>query len=360
MRSWVCSLLVALAMEGAMGMAEPLLEHAKVFTHGESGYKIFRIPAVETAPDGSLIAFAEARKNGPGDPGWEGQDIDLVCKRSADNGRTWSAMTVIEDPGELWSAANPATVVDRDTGRVWLLYLRCKPGCSSHKSRPGTEDMQTFARHSDDNGATWSEPTDLTRVARDMGDPQWQSSVVGPGGGIQTRTGRLAFAAWKHPFAVFALYSDDHGATWKRGQFVPDCRGNENQLVELADGRILMDIRQCDGPHRWLATSADGGETWSAPRPGVAVTPVCCAIERCPPASGDRNRILWTGPAGPKRSNLVVRVSSDEGETFPGERRVLDGEAAYSDLTILKDRTVGILWEHQGILFTRLGLDFLK
>ena len=145
-------------------MAGPPLEHVDVYTSGDDGYKIYRIPAIEAAPDGSLLAFAEARKYGGSDPGMGKQDIDLVLERSTDNGRTWSTMKIIEDPGELWSAANPATVVDRQNGRVWLLYLRSKPGRSTDTSRPGTDDMQTFARWSDDNGATWSEPLDLSKA----------------------------------------------------------------------------------------------------------------------------------------------------------------------------------------------------
>jgi sialidase-1 len=100
-------------------------ESTDVFAERTGGYFAYRIPALETAPDGSLIAFSEARKYNLGDPGFGKQDIDLVYRRSTDGGKTWSSMRVIEDPGELWSAANPATVVDRTNGRVWLLYLRC-------------------------------------------------------------------------------------------------------------------------------------------------------------------------------------------------------------------------------------------
>jgi len=98
-----------------------------------------RIPAIETAPDGSLLAFAEARKYTLDDPGFGKQDIDLVLRRSTDQGQTWSPMRVIEDPGELWSAANPTTVVDRQTGQVWVFYLRCKPARNTDTARPGPE-----------------------------------------------------------------------------------------------------------------------------------------------------------------------------------------------------------------------------
>jgi sialidase-1 len=278
-------------------------------------------------------------------------------------------MRVLEDPGELWSAANPATVVDRATAKVWVFYLRSRPGRSTDTSRPGTDDMQTLARWSNDNGLSWSEPLDLTTVARDMKDTAWRASVPGPGGAIQVRSGRLLVPVWKAPYAVFAIYSDDHGRSWQRGQFVPGNQGgDENQVVELADGRILMDIRQNSGPHRWFAESADGGKTWAEPRPGLAVTPVACAIERLTlqGTGAQPNRIVWTGPKGPERRQLTVRLSYDEGRTFKLERQISEQYAAYSDLAILKDQSVGVLWErgvergYQFITFTRLGLEFLE
>jgi sialidase-1 len=353
--------------EQARPAAAPI-ENADVFVERVGGYFAYRIPALETAQDGTLLAFAEARKYNLEDPGFGRQDIDLVLRRSTDGGRTWEPMQVIEDPGELWSAANPATVVDRTNGRVWLLYLRCKPQRNTHTARPGTDDSQVLARTSDDAGRTWSEPIDLTAVSRDFADPKWRVSVVGPGGMIQDRKGRLVAAIWKfEPFGNFALISGDHGKTWHRSAFVPGS-GDECQLVELTDGRLLMDIRQGKGPHRHLSTSRDGGETWSKPRPGVTVSPVACAIERYTSKAGgdDRDRILWTGPKGPGRQNLVVRISYDEGETFPVERPIAAGHAAYSDLSILKDRSVGVLWErgadhgYQTITFTRLTREFLE
>ena len=318
-----------------------------LFVERTGGYFAYRIPAIETAADGSVLAFAEARKYNLGDPGFGRQDVDLVYRRSTDGGKTWSPMTVIEDPGELWSAANPATLVDRTNGRVWLLYLRCKPGRNTDTARPGTDDSQVLARTSDDHGMTWSGPVDLTSISRDMADPKWRISVVGPGGMIQDRRGRLLAPLWKfEPFGNFAIYSDDNGKTWQRSAPVPG-PGDENQLVELADGRLLMDIRQETGPRRTLSISEDGGKSWSQRRPGLPVSPVACSIERytLKSAGDDRNRLIWTGPKGPDRQNLVIRVSYDEGQSFPVERLVASGPAAYSDLTILKDKSIGMLWE---------------
>jgi len=368
MKNILVAAFLAVSLVAAAARAQSTPVQVDVFVSGTQGYHTFRIPAIETAPDGSLLAFAEARKYNADDPGYGKQDIDLVYRRSTDGGKTWSPMKVIEDPGELWSAANPATVVDRQTKRVWMLYLRCKPERSTETARPGTDDNQVLARTSDDNGQTWSEPIDLTKVSRDMADPKWRTSVVGPGGMIQDRKGRLIAPLWKfEPFGNFAIYSEDHGKTWQRGRMVPG-RGDENQLVELADGQILMDIRQNSGPHRWMSASGDGGKTWSSQRPAGAVTPVCCAIERLTAkAAGDaRDRILWTGPKGPDRKTLVARVSYDEGKTFTNERLISPQFAAYSDLTILKDKSVGVFWErgveqgYQFLTFTRFNLAFLE
>ncbi len=344
-------------------------EQADVFVAGQGGYAAYRIPALEVAADGTLLAFAEGRKNNLGDPGYEGNDIDLVLRRSTDGGKTWLAPQIIEDPGEGWSAANPATLRDRDNGRIWLFYLRCKPGRNTETARPGTDDSQILARTSDDAGQTWSAPIDLTTVSRDLADPKWRCSVVGPGGGIQTRDGRLAFAVWRYePWGAFAMFSEDHGRSWHRGELVPGLAGDECQLVELADGRIMIDVRQQNGPRRAKSISGDGGRTWSAVQPGETVTPVCCAIEAYTrkAAGEDRDRLLWTGPKGPARTNLVVRVSYDDGRTFPHERLIAAGPAAYSDLALFKDRSIGVLWErgaergYQFITFARFNREWLE
>lgn len=354
--------------------------HVDVFTSGTEGYHTFRIPALVTAPDGTLIAFAEGRKENTGDPGRG--DIDLVCKRSTDNGATWSPVKVLDDPGQGWGASNPTPVTDRDTGRVWILYNRWEPGHGTESCRPGTDNNQTWARYSQDHGATWSEPIELTRASRQY--DEWGAMFLGPGGAIQARGGRLIVPAAMKPdiynfylsvggftgatslMRAYVLYSDDHGKSWKRGALVK-AQTNENQVVELEDGAILMDARQGAGPHRWRIISQDGGQSWSNPAAGQVVTPVCAAIERFTLRSGGgRNRILWAGPAGPGRLKLVARLSYDEGQTFPLEKVLYDGLTAYVDLAMLGDGSAGVLWERgisrlsQFISFTRLRLGDLE
>ncbi len=68
-----------------------------LFESGTDGYNTFRIPAMTTTPNGTILAFAEGRKQGSSDTG----DIDLVLKRSEDNGRTWSKLSIIWDDGNI-------------------------------------------------------------------------------------------------------------------------------------------------------------------------------------------------------------------------------------------------------------------
>jgi sialidase-1 len=333
-----------------------------VFVSRQDGFFGYRIPAIVTASDGSMVAFAEGRKNSMSDPGFAKQEVSLVTKRSTNNGATWSAMKIIETPDKFGSAGNPAPVLDRDTKRIWLFYLRCKPQRSAVKtSRPGTDDTQLGLRWSDDNGLTWSERLDITSVSRDMSSTNWKSTVVGPAGVIQDRNGRVIAPAWKLlPWQNFAIFSEDHGKTWARGGFVPGNEGgDESQLVELADGRILMDTRQGGkGLHRWFSTSNDGGKTWSTRRAGLEVTPVCCAIQRwtLKSAGDDKNRIVWTGPKGPGRSNLVARISYNECETFGPEHMLYEGPAGYSCLSKLNDGSMGVLFEREKSHF----ISFIK
>jgi sialidase-1 len=347
-----------------------MVTHVDVFTAGSEGYHTYRIPAIETGADGSLIALAEGRKFSRADPGHDDNEIDLVCKRSRDGGRSWGDLTVLDHPGERWSACNPEIVLEGATGCLWEFHCRTKPGRTGANARPGSKDVQAWTSYSDDNGATWSEPRDISDAV--LNEREFNAAYFGPGGAIQASDGRLIapltrISASGDSSEVVVIYSDDRGAHWRRGDAMPGTQAcGEPQVVELADGRIMMDARQDRGtPHRWLAESNDGGRTWSVPRKGQTVTQVCCSVSRYTLASGgsDRNRILWTGPKGPDRNRLVVRISYDEGATFDAERLISDEPAAYSDLAVLHDGAAGVLWErddYRFISFTRLERDFLE
>ncbi len=354
-------LLSAPAAPDALG--QTVTERIVVFRSGTEGHFAYRIPAIVRTADGTLLAFAEGRRDNLHDPG--GGHINLVYKLSRDGGKSWSSLRYVDRSHEGWAASNPTAVVDQRTGRVFVFFNRWRPGKGASNSRVGTRDNEAYFRYSDDNGLSWSDPIDITTVARDVA--HWHNVVFGPGSGIQASSGRLIVPAYgqrprSHPIwrAAFALISDDGGKSWQRGEWLAvNC--NENQMVELDNGHILVDARQEGGtPHRWLAESPDGGIHWQDPRPGLTVTPVCTGLLRYPTPKGAGSWYVWSGPRGPGRRDLILRVSTDQCRSFRGELLVGRGPAAYSNLVLLEHGAVGVLWEagkshpYETIAFTRV------
>jgi sialidase-1 len=350
---------------------EALFEETDVYVSG-AGYPTYRIPSLITTRRGTLLAFSEGRQ-GKGDH----TENDIVLRRSADLGRNWDAMRVLasDRPNVL---VNPTAVEDHDTGRIWLMYQRYPEAAREREVVPGLEGdriCRSFIIYSENDGRRWSAPRETTRSVK---RPQVATSLAsGPGVGIQLRRGphrgRLVVpfnqgppGAWK----VYAAYSDDHGKSWRYGETAADTSagfGNEVQMVELADGGVMLNARNQSGDHfRKVARSHDGGQSWS---PLVddhdLLDPECqgTIVRYSDPLDGKRNRILFANPASPdKRVNGTVRLSYDEGESWPVSRAVYPGSFAYSCLTVMHDGTIGLLYERDDygkITFARFDLAWL-
>src|SRR5262249_4129227 len=199
---------------------------------------------------------------------------------------------------------------------------------------------------STDDGSTWTKPIEITR---DVKKPNWTWYATGPGVGIQTKGGRLIvpcdnYVAVSKAQQSHVIFSDDHGRTWQLGGAVgPRC--NESQVVELADGSLMLNIRSYRGNYRRLVSvSKDGGQTWSKPvEDDTLVEPVCQAsIVRY---RGDKGGLLFSNPASKKRERMTVRLSRDEGQTWSVTKVLHDGPTAYSCLAVLPDGTIGCLYE---------------
>src|SRR5262249_38165876 len=147
---------------------------------------------------------------------------------------------------------------------------------------------------------------------------------------------------------------------------------NECQVVERADGSLLLNMRSYHGKNRRaVATSKDGGLTWSKVRlDDTLVEPVCQAsLLRYTLASGGgkggKDRLLFANPASARRERLTVRLSYDEGATWSVARLLHAGPAAYSALVVLPGRTIGCLYEcgrkspYERIAFARFDLGWL-
>lgn len=341
-----------------------------VFVAGEGGYHTYRIPSIIATRAGTLLAFAEGRRAGAGDAG----DIDLVLRRSTDRGATWSAMRVIGDNGPN-TFGNPCPLVDRDTGTIWLLTTQNQGGDREKDILAGTSagSRTVWVMRSGDDGETWSAPIEITASVK---DPGWTWYATGPGIAIQARDGRFVVPA-NHAEAGTGVHrshlvlSDDHGRSWRLGGSAGE-GSNESQVVELADGRLMLNMRNHPPRpenHRLVSISSDGGRTLSQPHedPALIEPPAQASLVRFTrrPAH-DRDRLLFANAASARRERMMVRLSQDEGASWPIGRVVHDGPAAYSSLVVLDDLSIGLLYErgtkspYELIAFTRFTLDWLS
>jgi sialidase-1 len=342
-----------------------------VFRSGDDGYHTFRIPSLLVTKEGTLLAFCEGRKTGAGDWG----NIDLVMRRSTDGGKTWSPLVVIHEEGgdADVTIGNPCPVQDRRTGRILLPMTRI--------------NQRVLLTWSDDDGRTWAEPREITDQARFPNLPENAWYATGPGVGIQLATGehagRLVIpsdhrtgggATRSGKYGSHALYSDDGGKSWQRSS--PIYEGcNECQVVELADGRLLLNMRMQENPTyrnglRGLSISEDGGESWGEVHFNAALLDPICQGSFLRVEDGGKAAYLFSCPrpseeatAGPDdRRNLTVLVSRDECRTFPVRKVIHSGPAAYSCMQPLGEDRIAILFEggkqryHEGIAFDTFDL----
>lgn len=359
---------------------EPFLDKTDLFVAGEEGYKLYRIPGIVVTKRGTALAYCEARKSDSGDWG----PIDVLLRRSTDGGKTWmprqtlvriegdlpinpvAAAQKLDKPGDN-TVNNPVAIVDSETGAVHLLYC--------------LEYMRCFYKQSTDDGATWTEPVEITATFDAFrGDYAWKVLATGPGHAIQLthgpKKGRLVVPVWlslgtgghaHRPSVTATIFSDDHGKTWQRGAIaVPDTPEtifpNETSVVQLADGRVMLNSRSESKANRRLVTISDDGATgWSTPRfDDALLEPICMAgIVRVRQPSGTQAGLLaFSNPHNLSRTdgkeipgqsrnrvNVSIKLSTDEGRTWPANRTLEPGFSGYSDLAALPDGGILCFYE---------------
>ena len=336
----------------AAGNGIPWFRETEIFTSGANGYHTFRIPAFVVAPDGSLLAFCEGRRDGVHDH----QSLHLVLKRSTDNGATWGDLqVVVGEEGHV--THNPCVVVDNETGTIWLAF--CIDGGF------------ISAMNSADNGATWSDPVEITATVK---LPSWTSYWTGPGHGIQLSDGTLVIPSYHVDgmrrddisLSPHMVLSGDHGKSWRIGGTV-GAGVEECELVELQDGSLYLNMRSANGEHmhRRGARSDDGGESWGEVELLTELPDPMCMGSIVRDASHDKDRVFFSNCASMSRDALTVRVSYDECQTWSHSKLLHGGPAAYSDLAVLPDGTVGCLYErglsqpYEGIRLAQFNEEWL-
>ncbi|MDR3402593.1 MAG: sialidase family protein [Chthoniobacter sp.] len=395
MRPLLRCLLAVLSFHAAFA-AEPFLEKSDLFTSGDNGYKMFHIPGIVVTAKGTVLAWCEARKKG-GD--WD--QIEIVLRRSTDEGKTWSPMKNIAnvpgpktknpaslkvkgvDPNDV-TYNNPVLIADRD-GTVHMLFC--------------LEYMRCFYQRSTDDGETWSAPVEITKAFESLQPVYpWKVLATGPDHGIQLKNGRLVVPVWlstgtggnaHRPSVTATIYSDDQGKTWHAGEIAVPCtedwiNPNETVAIELADGSVMLNARSESKAHRRLVTiSKDGATSWSTPKfDDALLEPICMAsmVRYSLAQDGGKNRILFCNPDNLARAdgkeepgkvrdrkNLSVKVSYDEGRTWPVTRSVEPGPSMYSDIAVAKSGTILCLYDRgtkpgyagEFITLARFNLEWL-
>lgn len=363
---------------------EPFLEKSEVFPPELNGIVRYRIPGVVVTPKGTVLAYAEARKNGSSDWG----EIEIHLRRSTNGGKTWEASSQIAHHGarlegnprkaeggeKEQTVNNPVAIVDRETGAIEFLY------CINY--------ARCYSMRSTDDGVTWSAPVDITASFEPFrAKYDWKVIATGPGHGIQIRSGRLVVPIWlaygkagdHAPSAAGTIYSDDHGMTWQAGELCLPNEGdfgnpNETMITEVSNGCVMLVSRSVSKANRKIVTTSPNGATdWTTPVFHDQLwEPVCMAsIIAHPSKPGtliysnphtlklDKDGKEVPGGRG-KRENLCIKLSHDDGKTWPINKVIDPGKAAYSDLAVLPDGTVLCLYEADtSIVCARFNLEWI-
>lgn len=372
-----CALAVSAFAKSGDDQKTPYESAVTVFKAGDGNpYASIRIPAIVNAGGKMLVAFAEGRYQNTD----QGKN-DLIVSISKDDGKTWSKPTVAaEAKGATFN--NPYPIYDSETKQIILFFQCYPPGVheqGKNKPAPGWKDPKSLRNFvtTSTNGKKWSKPVDVTETTKH------EDAVLtcsGPNPGVQLTRGKHAgrlvvvfneaphFGNWH----LTAAYSDDHGKTWKLGEKSASNGGiNEVSVVETEDGGIFVVSRTWgSSDRRRVAYSADGGETWGEISGHNELPSFNCqnGLVRYSfaddEARGGKNRILFSAPGEGGRKSGIIKMSYDDGKTWPVEKRIGPGPYAYSALCPLKPGHFGVLFEVNGsplreIRFARVSMDWL-
>lgn len=321
-----------------------------LFSSGDFDTHTFRIPAIATAVNGDLIAACDARRNSAADIVHD-RAIDIVYRRSTDDGKTWTEIRLL-DPINGKGCSDPSLIVDRITGHVFCLYNVMSADLND-------KEYRFFVQKSLDHGETWQAPIDITDQ---LAGPELKNAFkfITSGRGIQLRDGRLVhnFVHVGHGLIVFA--SDDHGSSWRPISKL--AKGDESKLAQLPDDSWLVNSRISPGM-RMIHRSTDQGESWTSTGDTGLPDPRCNASMIQFTAKRDgfaKDRLIFCNAgSNVRRERLTVRISYDGGQTWRHGGLIDPGPSAYSEITVLDDGSLGVLYEpgYKEIRFVRFTLE---
>lgn len=370
-------LLFLMCISASWTWASDAPERTVLFNMGDYDSQYWRIPALVTAADNSLVAVVDKRGSSLGDLP---NTISIMSRRSTDNGKNWSEPVVVAQGGNGKTYGDPAVVLDKKTGNLICMFV----GDQGLWNATPYNRQGIYVSKSTDNGVSWSEPVAITDqvYANHSG---WYAGFAGSGHGLCLKDGRLMFvlairatSATGVPLHNYAIYSDDGGDNWTLSTNAATTVGDEAKVVELEDGDILMSIRNPSKGNRIFCKSTDRGQTWGKAYFETELKDPACNGDiirysySTDEGSEGKSRLLHSLPESTTtRENVTVYLSEDDGETWPIKKRLVDGYSAYSSLTVLPDGTIGALveegkWDNNlpgedgfQLVFYRFTMDWL-
>jgi sialidase-1 len=366
-----------------LGIPFAITAQQPVFTAGENGYATFRIPAIVQLPNGNLLAFCEARVRNASDFG----NIDIVMKRSVNEGRSWSSLQVIVNADSL-QAGNPAPVVDLldpafPNGQIFLFYNTGNH--HENEVRKGNGERQVWYTTSVDDGNSWSDSINISSQVHRQGPPQnWRSYANTPGHGLQIQKGRYKgriYIAANHSagnpqpgfkdYRAHGFFTDDHGEHFTLSESVSIDGSNESTAAYIGNDRLMLNSRDQQGDHRMriVSISSDGGYSWdSSYFDPHLIDPVCQGSLLNIGWKRRQPLLAFSNPASrSSRDSLTLRISRNGGSTWI-DSLLIDYQhggsstdyTAYSDLVLMRKKQIGILYErnnYREIVFKTIRLN---
>lgn len=344
-------LLFLMCISASWTWASDAPERTVLFNMGDYDSQYWRIPALVTAADNSLVAVVDKRGSSLGDLP---NTISIMSRRSTDNGKNWSEPVVVAQGGNGKTYGDPAVVLDKKTGNLICMFV----GDQGLWNATPYNRQGIYVSKSTDNGVSWSEPVAITDQVY-ANHSSWYAGFAGSGHGLCLKDGRLMFvlairatSATVVPLHNYAIYSDDGGDNWTLSTNAATTAGDEAKVVELEDGDILMSIRNPSKGNRIFCKSTDRGQTWGKAYFETELKDPACNGDiirysySTDEGSEGKSRLLHSLPESTTtRENVTIYLSEDDGETWPIKKRLVDGYSAYSSLTVLSDGTIGALVE---------------
>lgn len=419
--SLIC-VLYAYSISACTSSKTPEYVQTIVWDKSEGDVEGYRIPGIVVTSKGTALAFAEARidyhdhtpnhivlkRSTDGGLSWS---PSIYIEES--NGNYWATHTEGIDKNdnshkkEVWT--NIAPIVDSQTGRIFFFYALNEGGIAEMNLQRYTK---VFYKYSDDDGLTWTERKEVTHLlnAREDGGSYLDNQnkpvvdsngfpcdylgrafhMPGPGHGIQLQSGRLLLQVWNRTalaqmdktgqyisipikdrkYGVCTLYSDDHGETWHYGSaFGEEVFMNESRIIELDNGDVYMNARYTlpeKNSHRATAISHDGGIHWTDIKIDslFPLSNQCDAgLTKITDPENHKTYLLYSKNESTEgRKNLTIRLSEDNGKTWPVSKTVTSSTASYSDLAVLPDNTILVLYEtgkYKPVHCVRINLEWI-